>query len=52
MGFEDETPRMLILDYQWGEIGTNIMVHRLSAAKFHVVFLTRTEMRSIAKEKK
>src|SRR5439155_902063 len=35
-GIEDETPRTVILEYQWGEIGTNIMVRRLSAAQFHV----------------
>jgi hypothetical protein len=39
------------LEYQWGEIGMNIMVRRLSAAQFHVVFLTRAEMRPIVKEK-
>lgn len=51
-GIEDEMPRTVILDYQWGEIGTNIMVRRLSQAQFHVVFLTSAEMRCIAKEKK
>lgn len=51
-GIEDEMPRTVILDYHWGEIGTNIMVRRLSQAQFHVVFLTSAEMRSIAREKK
>lgn len=51
-GIEDETPRTVILDYQWGNIETNIMVWRLSAAQFHVVFLTCAEMQSITREKR
>lgn len=50
-GIEYGTPRTVVLDHQWGDIATNIMVRRLAVGRFHVVFLTHAELQSITKEK-
>lgn len=50
-GIDDPVPRTVVLDYQWGDIETNIMVCRVAAVQFHVVFITRAELRTIAREK-
>jgi hypothetical protein len=47
-GIEDGTPRTIVLENKWGSTDTNIMVRRLSAMKFHVVFMTKTELRNIS----
>jgi hypothetical protein len=42
-GVEDATPRTIALDNKWGDIDTIILVRRLSAVDFYVVFMTREE---------
>lgn len=45
-GIED-TPRSVVLQNQWGDIETNIIVRRLSAKQFHCCFLTRDELDAV-----
>ena len=47
-GTENGTPRTVVLKNKWGDTDTNIMVRRLSAVKFHVVFMTRDEFQKSA----
>jgi hypothetical protein len=42
-GIEDDIPRTVVLGHQCGETPINIIVRRLSAKDFHVVFLLKVE---------